>query len=156
MDSALSEIFFAIPNEKLVPGWIRRSTCTSSSVRLRAKMKLKWRSRNLRDNIASIRKNGTKIYSAEENEGHCYGVFRNRSILTFDRLYNFAVNPLMELAAACNPHFAERSALRLPAAAPSPYLAGGDLGQIKMALVNVCGTVCDGAYASCAVRDAER
>ena len=52
--------------------------------------------RNLHDNITSIRKNGGEIYSAKENDGLYYGVLTDRSILTFDRIYDFAVNTPIE------------------------------------------------------------
>lgn len=52
--------------------------------------------RNLHDNITSIKKNGKQIYSAKENDGLYYGVLTDRSILSFDRIYDFAVNTPIE------------------------------------------------------------
>ena len=48
--------------------------------------------RNLHDNITSIKKNDVPIYSAKESDGLYYGVLTDRSILSFDRIYDFAVN----------------------------------------------------------------
>ena len=46
--------------------------------------------RNLHDNITHIAKNGVTIYDAKENEGMYYGVLTDRSVLSFDRVYEFA------------------------------------------------------------------
>ncbi len=52
--------------------------------------------RNLHDNITRIEKNGKIIYDAKENDGLYYGVLTDRSILSFDRIYDFAVNTPLE------------------------------------------------------------
>ena len=60
--------------------------------------------RNLHDNITSITKNGKSVYSAKENDGLYYGVLTDRSILSFDRIYDFAVNtPLERLQSVFTP-----------------------------------------------------
>ena len=60
--------------------------------------------RNLHDNITSILKNGESVYSAKENDGMYYGVLTDRSILSFDRIYDFAVNtPVERLKAVFTP-----------------------------------------------------
>lgn len=46
--------------------------------------------RNLHDNITRIEKNGKTLYSASEHDGLYYGVLTDRSILSFDRIYEFA------------------------------------------------------------------
>lgn len=52
--------------------------------------------RNLHDNITSIRKNGVSVYNAKENDGLYYGVLTDRSILSFDRIYDFITNTPIE------------------------------------------------------------
>ena len=52
--------------------------------------------RNLHDNITRITKNGKIIYDAKENDGLYYGVLTDRNILSFDRIYDFAINTPVE------------------------------------------------------------
>ena len=52
--------------------------------------------RNLHDNITRITKNGEIIYDAKENEGLYYGVLTDRSVLSFDRVYEFAESTPIE------------------------------------------------------------
>lgn len=53
--------------------------------------------RNLHDNITRITKNGVCVYDAKENDGLYYGVLTDRSILSFDRIYDFAISTPLEL-----------------------------------------------------------
>lgn len=46
--------------------------------------------RNLHDNITSIIKNGKRLFHANEHDGLYYGVLTDRSILSFDLIYEFA------------------------------------------------------------------
>jgi len=45
--------------------------------------------RNLHDNITKIIKNGEIVYNASEHDGLYYGVLTDRSILSFDLIYEF-------------------------------------------------------------------
>ena len=56
--------------------------------------------KNLHDNITFISRNGKTLFESNERDGLYYGVLTDRSVLTFDRIYDFAeTTPIEELKA---------------------------------------------------------
>ena len=56
--------------------------------------------KNLHDNITFVSRNGETLYESDEQDGLYYGVLTDRSVLTFDRIYDFAeTTPTDELKA---------------------------------------------------------
>ena len=56
--------------------------------------------KNLHDNITFVSRNGETLYESDEQDGLYYGVLTDRSVLTFDRIYDFAeTTPIDELKA---------------------------------------------------------
>ena len=49
--------------------------------------------KNLHDNITFISRNGKTLFESNERDGLYYGVLTDRSVLTFDRIYDFAEPP---------------------------------------------------------------
>lgn len=56
--------------------------------------------KNLHDNITFVSRNGETLYESDGQDGLYYGVLTDRSVLTFDRIYDFAeTTPIDELKA---------------------------------------------------------